>query len=312
VTATQGTIAVCVATYKRPLGLRQLLGSLAALSTPVGWSIEVIVVDNDEEASARTTVQQVESETSMTIVYDVEPRQGIPLVRNRGTELAIERGATWLAYIDDDERAEPAWLVELLATANRHDAPIVAGRVIPEYEAEPPDWVIEIGTFARKTWPDGHELDYAITASVLLDREILGDDTRPFDERLRFSGGSDLQLFNRLYRDGHKIVFSPTALSHELIPQSRMNTGWALKRQYRRGLNRSTTLRLLDFRPRSILKRLIAGAVALMMGAGLWAAGLWRGSTARLKGRLRMAYGRGLLMGLTGRKYDEYKVVHGG
>lgn len=302
-------IAICVATYKRPIGLDRLLTSLAAVEVPEGHSMTVIVVDNDEEGSARSVVDEVRPR--LDVAYDVEARQGIPFVRNRGTELALERGADLLVFVDDDEWADPDWLRELVAARARHGAPIVSGYVVAEFEEDPPEWAVEVGAYQRKTWPDGHELDYAITANVLVDATVLAGDTRPFDESLRYSGGSDLQLFHRLHRAGHRIVFAPSARCHELIPASRVDEAWVLKRQYRRGVNRSTTLRSVDFRPATVAKRLAASLVEIGAGLATMAIGTFRGDIRRLRGRMRVSYGTGLAVGLTGRHYEEYRTTHG-
>jgi succinoglycan biosynthesis protein ExoM len=309
------TVGICVATYKRPTGLSLLLTSLAELEIPDSHDIAVVVVDNDAEGSGRAIVdawvEQHSTTPNVSIAYGVEPTQGIPYVRNLGTEMALAAGADLLAYIDDDEWAEPAWLDELVSAMHRHSAPIVSGFVQAEYESPPPQWAVDLGTFQRKTWPDGHKLDYAITANVLLDAQILRGEHRPFDETLRFSGGSDLQLFQRLHREGHNIVFAPLARTHEVIPATRMNKQWAIRRQYRRGLNRSTTLRLLDFGPKTVTKRIFGAGKEVAFGCLIYLGGVARGEVERLRGRTRLAYGWGMLIGLTGRQYDEYRITHG-
>ena len=313
-TQTQ-TVGICVATYKRPAGLARLLDSLGALTIPDHHEVAIFVVDNDAEGSAAKVVDgcvhRYAPATNVSIAYDVVPTQGIPFVRNRGTEMALEAGASWLVFIDDDEWAEPNWLIELLAAAHRHGVAIVSGFVQAEYETTPPQWAVDLGTFQRRTWPDGHDLDYAITANVLVASNILAGNSRPFDETLRFSGGSDLQLFHRLHREGHRIVFAPCARTHEIIPATRMNKTWAIRRQYRRGVNRSTTLRSLDFGPKTVLKRIIGAGKELLAGGAIFAAGSLRGEIERLRGKTRMAYGWGMLIGLSGHKYEEYRVTHG-
>ena len=97
------TVTVCVATYKRPDGLRKLLDSLQQqVDAP---PFEIVVVDNDREESARRVVEAAKGDPA--IRYLVEPRRGLAQVRNRSV---AESQATFLAFIDDDEWATPRWL----------------------------------------------------------------------------------------------------------------------------------------------------------------------------------------------------------
>jgi len=270
----------------------------------------VVVVDNDSEGSARPTIALL-NDTDLDLVYEIEPRQGIPYARNRTTELAFERGTDELIFIDDDEWVEAGWLVELIEGRSRHQCPIVMGSVIAEFEEPPPAWAVETDGYQRRIRPDGTELDFAITANVIVDADILGEDHRPFDESLRFGGGEDLLLFQRLNRDGHRIVSVPGARAHELVPNSRVNKTWLVRRHYRRGLNRSVVLRLLNFGVGTVVKRLGASVYEVAAGTTTLIRGLAKGPSTRLRGRMRVAYGFGLLVGLTGRQNDEYKTIHG-
>src|SRR5471032_84020 len=96
-------VSVCVSTRARPAGLEILLGSLAAQRDAPPF--EVVVIDNDLAGSARPVADRFAD--CLTIVYDVEPVPGVSTARNRS--VARSR-APLLAFIDDDERAEPGWL----------------------------------------------------------------------------------------------------------------------------------------------------------------------------------------------------------
>jgi len=303
-------VTACVATYKRPAGLERLLRSLAETSIPDGWHFRVVVADNDSDGSASHTIDSL-NELNLDVLYAVEPRQGIPFARNCTTELALERGTDELIFIDDDEWVEQGWLGELIAGRQRHGCPIVMGSVIAEFEEPPPRWATDTNAYQRKIRPDGTELDFAITANVIVDATVLADDHRPFEESLRYGGGTDLYLFQRLNRSGHRIASAPDARAHELIPSSRVNKAWLYKRHYRRGLNRSVTLRLLNLNPRTIAKRIVASIYEMTSGSAIVVAGLVSGESTRVRGAMRAAYGFGLLAGLTGRQYDEYRTVHG-
>ena len=71
-------ICVAVATYRRPIMLRALLESLAALDSPDSAEFFVLVVDNDIGRSAEETVRRIASVVPVTIIYEVESRSGNP------------------------------------------------------------------------------------------------------------------------------------------------------------------------------------------------------------------------------------------
>jgi len=92
-------VSICIATYRRPEGLSRLLDSLERLKLPTGVRVEIIVVDNDYNASAASIVLS-RSSSLEPIHYCVEPRRNIALARNRAL---VEASGEWILFIDDDE-----------------------------------------------------------------------------------------------------------------------------------------------------------------------------------------------------------------
>ena len=88
------TVAICVATYARCEGLRQLLESLAALQLDEpAPALRVVVVDNDAAASARAAVEGLKG-FPWPCEYVVEPQRGISAARNAAVRAAGYLGAT--------------------------------------------------------------------------------------------------------------------------------------------------------------------------------------------------------------------------
>src|SRR3712207_291321 len=103
-------VAICIATYLRPEGLWRVLQSLDALrfSSSPEPDVEVVVIDNDPDGSAGATCERAKGATRWPIRYVHEPRRGISQVRNRAVEVT-RATADFIAFIDDDEIAEPQW-----------------------------------------------------------------------------------------------------------------------------------------------------------------------------------------------------------
>lgn len=304
------TVAVCILTLQRPTGLTQSLRGVAALEV-TGLEVHVVVVDNDPAGSARATVDGLRDEVPHPIRYVIEERRGIPFGRNRAVREARGLGADLLAFVDDDEVPTPRWLAELVACRDAHGADAVMGPVLPEFEAPPPAWVVQGRFFERDRRPTGTPMTFGTTSNVLVGMDVFGDEETPFAEWLGLTGGDDTHFFHRALLAGRRIVWCDEAPVVETVPPSRVDARWLVRRRYRVG--NTLSLCLLDLEdswPRRL--RRAAGASGRVLRGGLLALlGLARGRAAVVAGLQVAAYGVGQLTGLTGRHYDEYRVIHG-
>lgn len=311
-------VAVCVATLARPHGLARLLRSLAAQELPAGVGMRVVVVDNDAAGSARPVAEEWADRIPGGLRYVVEPVRGITYARNRGVREAGE--VDWVAFVDDDEWAEPTWLAHLLRTARDHDADVVTATVLPVFDEPPPAWVLRGGFFDRRRYPTGTLLPYARTSNALVAGRLLRDGgpgggappgSGPFSERLALSGGEDTHFFQRVRITGGRMVWADDAVVREAVPATRVGVRWLVRREFRRGTTLSVCLRELEDSPRRRAKRVVAAAVHTAAGLGTVLTGVRRGRAAVVQGVQRVAFAGGLLVGLTGRTVQEYAVIHG-
>lgn len=305
-------VDVCVATYHRPQGLARLLRALGELRFSAGESVpdvRVVVVDNDPDGSARAVVDDVDG--SQAVAYAIEPRRGIAQARNRLVAEARDE-AEFLAFIDDDEWPDPDWLAELLTAMSRFRADAVAGPVLPNFSAQVPTWLSQGGFFNRPRFDTGTKLPYAATANVLVRASPLRKLAPTFDERLGLIGGEDTHFFMRFVAAGHTIVWSDTAVVHEDVPSSRATVGWLLQRAYRGGNAFALCERMLS---NSILvraNRLARGMFRIVRGiARLLLSPVLGQRSGALHGLRFVANGAGVVMGVIGMTYEEYRQTHG-
>jgi glycosyltransferase involved in cell wall biosynthesis len=117
------TVAVC--TRNRPRGLGQLLDSLVRQRYD---RMQVVVVDNaPTDDRTRQAVDAYRSD--LDLIYAVEPRPGLSWARNRAIEVS---DGEILAWIDDDETADPWWVSEIARAFVEHrEAGAVSGAVLP-------------------------------------------------------------------------------------------------------------------------------------------------------------------------------------
>jgi succinoglycan biosynthesis protein ExoM len=304
-------IAVCALTYHRPVGLRRLLEGLDGLEHPEAAEVFIVIVDNDPGESGRAVVEAFAESAETDIEYAVEPTRGIWAGRNTAVERALERQADFVCFIDDDEWPEPDWLVQLMATQVATGADVVTGPVFPAFDEEPPQWILDGGFFDRPHFEHNERIPWATTSQVLLARRVFDDRPKPFDARFGLSGGDDTHFFAELRRAGYSMHWCELAHVHESIPVSRVDTGWLLRRQYRRGQTLSLSLRLSDPRASRYVRRIGNAIYQSLTGVGLLVVGLVKGRAVRMRGLEKLAFGAGLVTALAGRRYDEYTSTHG-
>ncbi|HEX9373661.1 MAG TPA: glycosyltransferase [Roseiflexaceae bacterium] len=304
-------VAICISTYLRPIGLERLLHSLERLEFRKndGVSIQVIVVDNDAAGLSRPIVERAAARLPWPVRYAIEPQRGVPFARNRAVALAA--GCTYVAFVDDDEAVTPPWLDELLDARRRFDADVVGGPAIAIFEADPPRWVVDGGFFAYARYPSGTPIPHTSTNNVLMRRQVLDRIAGPFDPRFGMSGGSDSHLTTQLAQSGARLVWCDEAIVHEFVPASRVRTKWILQRAYRVGT--TAGLRAMELSPTAgqLAERALRGVVCLAIGVGgLLPALFWR--RAMLVRMLTyVARGVGIFFGLLGRRFEEYRTIHG-
>ncbi|MDH3009317.1 glycosyltransferase family 2 protein [Gordonia alkanivorans] len=227
---TSSQVAVCIATYKRPHELRELLASLDDASANPD-RMQVIVVDNDPSGSA----SQVCQESSLPIDYVLETTPGIPAARNAALK-RIRSDAQYIAIVDDDETVSAGWLDLLEDQLHRSKADVVAGPVVSILPDEAPRWVVRGGFHGRERCRSGEEVPLAATNNVLFRIDFLQKLDFPyFDSSFTETGGSDSDLFWRMRRVGAKIVWCDEAEVTEYVPIDRCRIGWIVKRATRVG-----------------------------------------------------------------------------
>ena len=101
---------------------------------PDGGKIEIIIVDNDPEGSAKDIVNDIKESFKVPILYFDQSIKNISLTRNVAVKNA---NGDFLLFIDDDEYADSEWVINLYSTLKEYNADGVFGLVIPEFENPP-------------------------------------------------------------------------------------------------------------------------------------------------------------------------------
>jgi succinoglycan biosynthesis protein ExoM len=308
------TIAICIASCRRPVGLGALLDSVGALVLPPDrmGAVFAIVVDNDHGGSARPVVEAFRERSAFPVTYLVEPDRNIALARNRGVAEALRRNADFVAFIDDDEVADPLWLDRLVDGQRRFGADAVVGRVEPVFPPDTPAYIVRGEFFQQPRYPTGTPLKLAQTNNVLVAASLLRAQDGPFDPAFGVSGGSDSLFFSGRERAGARYVFVDDAIVRERIPLTRTRTGWVLRRSFRVGNVAVHVERTLPPSSRRVGERVAKAMLRMGYGAvTLLPLGLLRGRAGLVQGLWNVAYGAGCLAALAGYRGMEYRTIHG-
>lgn len=305
-----GAVIVAVLTYQRRDDLLQLLPQLDAQIEAAGEDLEVdvLVVDNDPEASARATVAEAQMGS---VRYVHEPKPGIAHARNRALDEAGD--AHLLIFIDDDERPADGWLGALLDSYRATGSAAVVGPVLPAYSAPPDPWIQAGGFFVRKRYPTGTVMPAAATNNLLIDlRQLDQLGGLRFDERFGLTGGSDTLFTRLLISRGGEIVWCDEAAVLDQVPTQRLSRRWVLRRAFRSGNSWSRTTLELSQSPwsalRARLRMTVLGLARVVVGGLRGVAGLaGRSPHHHARGSRSVARGLGMMRGAWGFVYEEYR-----
>ena len=298
-------IAICITTFRRAEGLRSLLTSLALLHCGPGLSFDVIVVDNDSAESAQSVVHAITPKLNYQVAYVVEAKRGLTYARNTALELGID--ADIVAFLDDDEQADPEWLDELMNTMKAYSADIVTGPVLSRFTSPPASWVVAGGFFERQRPATGTVLQEARTGNVCMRTDILRKTGIRFDHQFALSGGEDADFFRRLHAAGARIVACDDAIARETVPTSRANARWILLRTLRIANSDAYIHLKRSSSPLTRLGVVALGCARIIKGAASALAAALHPKHIFLRNLQGVFRGFGTCMAGVGLRYNEYQ-----
>jgi len=274
-------ISAVVCTYKRADYLRSALRSLCDQTLP-REQYEVIVVDNAVEVETKRVVDEF-SGGEINLSYTAEPQIGLSHARNRALK---EARGKYVAFLDDDARADTSWLKALLNAFEGTGAAAVGGRVWLDWEGEKPVWVhdeqLSLFTFVDHG-DEAHALrdgEYLVGANVAFRRDA-ANEIGGFDANLGRQGsvllsGEEAKLISEITKRGETVYYEPDALVWHSVHPSRKRPSWLLRRMFWDGASqplisheqpsRGALIRAVVFDSRQCLRWAVSALTARIRG----------------------------------------------
>jgi succinoglycan biosynthesis protein ExoM len=225
----QLAVTVCICTFRRT-SILDAIESVARQNLPERLSVRILVIDNDDEPTAKEAIIKFCANIETKVDYRHVPGRNIAIARNAGLEAAT---TSWLAFIDDDERASSDWLTKILAA--RPGAHAIFGPSEAVYGPEAPSWV-KAGDYHSNRVPDKENpIVSGYTSNALIDLEFVRQHGLRFDAALGRTGGEDTMFFYALRRKGGILRYAPDAVVYEHVLPLRTTVRWIAARRYRAG-----------------------------------------------------------------------------
>jgi glycosyltransferase involved in cell wall biosynthesis len=265
--STPVKVSIIVCTYNRAELLRDSVESLTHLHRNADLTFEILIVNNASSDNTEAVARELcERFATIPVRYVFAAKPGVSAARNHG--IAAARGE-WIAFMDDDQVADPGWLSELLQVATRRDVRCVGGAnklhlpsgqegrqlaaSVQTLLGAAPSLTVE-APYSRKIAPG---------AGNLLVHHTVFAEIGTFDESLT-TAGEDLDLYRRMWSRGIRAWCAPNALTFHVIPAYRLEANYLRWKCYRNGGH----LARRDFCDKGRL-RLILNAL-LRTGQAIW------------------------------------------
>lgn len=234
--------------------LRAVLRSLATLDLS-GIDHRFIIVENNDVQTVAPIVEELTEDVGADrVALRLERRLGIAFARNLALETALDMGVDALAFIDDDEIADPQWLAELLYDANRRGLHLIGGPVrlhTAPADASAMERMVWRGLNARchdieargcRLAARGRDDRVTVTTgNWLADLDFIRRTGLRFDESLALSSGEDTVFFRALRKAGGRTGWTPRAVASESWPRERLTLAYQFRRARDQALARHRT-----------------------------------------------------------------------
>ena len=222
-------LSVIVCTYNGEKYIEDCLSSLA-MQTLDSNKFEVIIVNNNStDNTISICIRYCKENNNFKLIS--EKKQGLSKARNLGYKTAL---GDYIAYIDDDAKAEKSWCKMLIsAFEGVEPKPIaVGGKVEPYYRIEPPKWFDDkLETFGVKNYSGFYQgvedKEIRIVGSNMAFKKDVLEEFNGFSEDFGMYGdsiyfGEELELLIRISKKYSNIWCDSNILVYHIVKPFKM------------------------------------------------------------------------------------------
>jgi len=223
------SVSVVILTANRRALLEETLG---ALHRGTRAPDQAVVVNNQSTDDTAEFLTAAKNRFSFELTPVDGPEGSFSECRNAGVGAAT---GDWIAFIDDDCEADPAWLERLLAALEKNQWVACGGAVLPASQLPSPDWYSPelawtIGCNTPTYFgPLGGRLEIPTTSNLifhrkLLDRfsfRVLSEEKKTLTWNYEFSR-EDAQFWRELRRAGEPAGIERRAIVWHHVPPDRI------------------------------------------------------------------------------------------
>jgi glycosyltransferase involved in cell wall biosynthesis len=235
-------ISVVICTYNRSKLLAGALESLVNQSLAHNL-YEIIIADNASTNNTKQTVMEfIDKYSDWNLRYIYESNQGLSNARNTGYKSAK---AKYVAYIDDDAKADKHWLRNTVKAIEETKPDVLGGPIYPFYLTEKPKWFLDKyeirshGDTARFLEND----EYISGSNIIFKKQLLhllgGFDPDLGMKNTKIGYGEEIKLIMEARKRlaNIKIYYSPEIIVYHLVPAEKMTMKYFIVSKFKHGVN---------------------------------------------------------------------------
>jgi GT2 family glycosyltransferase len=262
---------------------------------------EFLVIDNGSRDATPELLARHVWPAGWLVRVVREDKLGIANARNRAINEAC---GEYLIFLDDDESADPDWLLAYERLVQEHDPDAFGGRIEVLFEDPRPPWLCDelLGFLGKLDWgeaikPLSDPATPLYTGNFGFRRNIVKKiglfDTSLGRRGKENNGGEDVDYYRRIILNGLKVWWTPEAVIYHRIQAAKLNRRYFLDLHYRQG--RIEGVRRRGTSPR--MPPLYFFGQLLRACLGVWHDFRQGGLNATLRKEMNVAYFVGQILG---------------
>ena len=244
------TLTILICTHNRRELLLRALRHLNEARRPEGWKVQVLVMANACEDDTLQALAQFASDNpdGLPLRFEEAPVPGKSNALNLAVPL-LDSEIT--AFVDDDHRVAPDYLVEVCHAADSYPgAALFCGRILPDWDGSEPRWIHDQGPYRIYPLPvprfDQGDEPRELTPEIAIPgggnlflrtpwlRRVGAFSTELGPVGHDLGGSEDLDWILRAQRMGARLQYVPSVIQYHYVNTARFTVPYMMKKAYRR------------------------------------------------------------------------------